>query len=258
MDEKKKVEREKKKEDRYEVFIDDRIPRPKFVLSAAGLGCCPRGDIIAIKAKSKNGKTFLSTLFAAVILGAEMPFLQGLYPEDSQVLYFDTEQNKINSQMLMNRIYTICEWDFTANDRLHVFSLREMSPEERIAYILDKTNKYKPTAIFIDGLADLLHDFNDIAESNDLIGKLMKLSTTCKCAVFFILHTNKGKEDSAMKGHLGTMAWQKCSDVFNVERQDNGLFSVIESDCRNKPIQSFEFKVSEDGIPFIPKSSKYK
>ena len=240
--------------DKYEIRLDERIPKPKFTFTNLGRGCSPQGDIIAIKAKSKNGKTFLATIFAAVILGADMGDLKGEFADDSKVLYFDTEQNKINTQILMSRIHIMRGWDLTNNDRLHVYSMREMPMGERMKYIIDKTKKHKPTAVFIDGIADLLNDFNDIASSNELISSLMTLSSYNKCAVFFILHTNKS--DGNMKGHLGTLGWQKCSDVFSVEKQKDGTFKVTETDSRNKPISDFTFKVSEDGIPFIPKTNK--
>ena len=239
--------------DKYEVRLDERIPKPKYTFTCLGRGCSPQGDIIAIKAKSKNGKTFLATLFSAVILGAEMGNLKAEFPDDSKVLFFDTEQNKINSQILMSRIHIMCGWPLYNRERLHVYSMREMPMGERMKYIIEKTKKHKPTAVFIDGIADLLVDFNDIAGSNELISSLMKLSSYNNCAVFFVLHTNKS--DGNMKGHLGTIGWQKCSDVFSVEKQKNGLFKVSETDCRNKPIADFVFKVSEDGIPFIPKTS---
>ena len=44
-------------EDKWEVHIGDRIKEPDYTFFMEGRGTCPRGDIIAIKAKSKNGKT---------------------------------------------------------------------------------------------------------------------------------------------------------------------------------------------------------
>ena len=123
--------------------------------------------------------------------------------------------------------------------------------EERLKYIIEQTKKHKPTAVFIDGIADLLLDFNDIASSNELIESLMRLSSYNRCAVFFILHTNKSNGD--MKGHLGTLGWQKCSDVFSIERQKDGLFKVKDVDSRNRPIYDFGFKISADGVPFVVK-----
>ena len=117
--------------DKYEIKLDKWIPKPKYTFTYLGMGCSPRGDIIAIKAKSKNGKTFLATLLSAVILGAKhMGDLKSEYPDDSKVLYFDTEQNQINTQMLMSRIHVICGWPLENNDRLHVYSMREMPMEE--------------------------------------------------------------------------------------------------------------------------------
>ena len=240
--------------DKYEIRLDERIPKPKFTFTSLGRGCSPQGDIIAIKAKSKNGKTFLATIFAAVVLGAEMGDLKSEFPEESRVLFFDTEQNKTNTQILMSRIHIIRGWSLSNNDRLHVYSMREMPLSERMDYIITKTKEHKPTAVFIDGIADLLQDFNDISTSNQIIGKLMTLSSYNHCAVFFVLHTNK--TDGNMKGHLGTLGWQKCSDVFSVEKQKDGTFKVTETDCRNKPISDFSFKISDDGIPFISKTSK--
>lgn len=237
--------------DKYEIRLDEIIPKPKFTFTSLGRGCSPQGDIIAIKAKSKNGKTFLATIFAAVVLGAEMGDLKSEFPEESRVLFFDTEQNKTNTQILMSRIHIMRGWSLSNNDRLHVYSMREMPLSQRMDYIIAKTKEHKPTAVFIDGIADLLQDFNDISTSNQIIGKLMTLSSYNHCAVFFVLHTNK--TDGNMKGHLGTLGWQKCSDVFSVEKHKDGTFKVTETDCRNKPIADFVFKVSEDGIPFIPK-----
>ena len=57
---------------KYEVFSNEKLPQLEYTVNIDGCGCCPRGDIIAIKAKSKNGKTFLATLFASAILGAHL------------------------------------------------------------------------------------------------------------------------------------------------------------------------------------------
>ena len=38
--------------DKYEIRLDERIPKPKFTFTSLGRGCSPQGDIIAIKAKS--------------------------------------------------------------------------------------------------------------------------------------------------------------------------------------------------------------
>lgn len=234
--------------DKFEVRLGEEEPVPEFTFTSDGIGSAPIGDIIAIKAKSKNGKTFLAAIFAAVILGAEFGQLRGTIPNDSKVLFFDTEQNRPNTQALLERIHILRGWDEEHNDRIHVFALREMSLFQRIGYIEKKINRFKPTVVFIDGLADLIFDFNDIEQAQDLIIRISKLASAHNCAIFFILHTNKN--DNNMKGHLGTLATQKCSDVFNIEKTNDDIFIVTETDCRNKPIVNFEFKIDGYGIPY--------
>ena len=238
-----------------EVRIDTQFKMPEYTFKQHGNGSCPRGDIVAIKAKSKNGKTFLSSLFAAIILGADVPYFDACMKR-AKVIYFDTEQNPINTYMVVKRIYTLCGWKGRDNRRFKAFNLRCVELRERMGIIERRISENKPTAVFIDGIADLVNNFNDIDESNNIIQNLMRISAANKCAIFVIIHTNKGKDDNSMKGHLGTIAWQKCSDVFNVEKKNDDTFFVTETDCRNKPISDFSFKIDEDGIPFIPKTSK--
>lgn len=233
-------------QDPYEVFLDNVIPQPHFMMKKGGVGTSPEGDIIAIKAQSKNGKSFLASIFASVILGNTFGELTPNGDENTVVLYFDTEQNKFNTQILMSRIHTLCGWEQENSDRLHVYAMRQMPFPERMEYIEAKTKEYKPSAIFIDGIADLLEDFNDIGQSQQLIQKLMNISADYHTAVFFILHTNK--KDMNMKGHLGSLATQKCSDVFYIEKK-NKLFVVTETDCRNVHISDFAFTIAPDGIP---------
>ena len=140
----------------------------------------------------------------------------------------------------------MCEWKHENNKYLHVYSLRLMPLEERMKYIEQRIIDHKPNAVFIDGIADLLSDFNDIAQSQEAIQNMMTLSSKYKTAVFFVLHTNKS--DNNMKGHLGTLATQKCADVFQVEKKGN-IFHVSESESRNLPIKDFKFTIDDNGIP---------
>ena len=51
-----------------------------------------------------------------------------------------------------------------------------------------------------------------------------------------------------MKGHLGTMLFQKCSDVFNVEKCGS-VFVVNHSVSRHKSCGDFVFKLDADAVP---------
>lgn len=45
--------------DEYQVDLGTEYEEPKYILKLDNVGTFPRGDIQAIKAKSKNGKSFV-------------------------------------------------------------------------------------------------------------------------------------------------------------------------------------------------------
>lgn len=234
--------------DPYLVDPSETYGEPHFSLFRDGVGFMTRGDIQAVKAKSKSGKSFLCTIFMASLMGQE-EFSLATNEAEPTVLYFDTEQHKRNTQKLVWRVHTMMGWPLTEfHDGFRAYSLRTMDTHERLAYIETKVKEQKPTAVFIDGIVDLLTDFNDIAQSADLIGKLMRLSAENDCCLCCVLHTNKSKDDHNMRGQLGTMLAQKASDVFEVEK--NGYtFNVKQTECRNEPIADFAFVLDGHGIP---------
>lgn len=223
-------------------------PEPHYLLLVNGTGMMPSGDIQAIKAKSKQGKTHLCCILIAAMLG-NTEFPVKVAESGLKVLYFDTEQHQRNTRKAVRRVYTmlgieppnVCP-NFVA------YSLRTKDTAERLPYIMEEVKKEKPDTVFIDGIVDLCSDFNNIQESQAVISSLMQLSAENDCAVCCVLHTNKGKEDNNMRGHLGTELEHKASDVLSVERK-NGTFHVTQTDTRNKPVEGFTFVLDYDGIP---------
>lgn len=242
--------------DPYEIDLTQPPKAPVYSIKSNGIGAFSLGDIQAFKAKSKNGKTWAVSIIAAVILGADFGQLQAAL-NDTRVLFFDTEQNPNDTYRVITRMHRLLGWSDRQNvNRLHGYALRGIGQEHRQEYIETKVETIKPTAIVIDGIADLLTDFNDIKESNKLIEWLMKLSEGNECAVIVVLHENKSKDDSGMKGHLGTLLLQKASDVYRCEKKGD-LFTVTATDCRHFPIDDFAFMIDEDGTPVdIPTEKK--
>ena len=68
------------------------------------------------------------------------------------------------------------------------------------------------------------------------------------CCIVVVMHQNKSKADKTMKGHLGTMLFQKCSDVFNVEKVSN-VFVVTHAVSRHRSCDDVVFKIDINGIP---------
>ena len=232
----------------YEIDITAIYPEPRFTVRFNGVGTLPRGDIQAVKAKSKNGKSFLCTVFVASVMGCDK-FQFEAVEDGAKVLYFDTEQNERNTAALAKRVYSLMGWSTERNNkRFKAYSLRSAEISERLPIITRVVKENAPTVAVIDGIADLLEDFNDVGQSSEIINSLMRLSAENDVAIINVLHTNKRKDDSDMKGHLGTLLLQKASDVFEVKKSD-GTFNVSETDCRNVAVPDFSFTIGADGVP---------
>ena len=238
----------KDERERYKIDLSKTYSEPSYLIKSGGVGTIPRGDIIAVKAKSKHGKTFLCSIFAAVAMGAEWGSLNAV-EKDCKVMFVDTEQNEKNVARVAKRIHALAGLDVHKNSgRLLCYALRKMEMNKRWQFIQDRVSEERPDLLIIDGIADLIADFNNITESQEIIGKLMATSAEFNLSIIFVLHTNKSKEDNNMKGHLGTMAVQKCSDVFEVVK-NVATFNVSVSECRNIPISNFSFILDNDGVP---------
>ncbi|MBR1789742.1 MAG: AAA family ATPase [Bacteroidaceae bacterium] len=236
--------------DECEIDLTKDYAEPRYTLRRDDVGTIPRGDIQAIKAKSKNGKSFLCSILIASMLGCKSFGFTGT-EANAKVLYVDTEQNSRNTAKLAKRVHAILGWDRGTNHaEFHAYSLRRVDTVQRLLRIRRGIMAHHPTAVFIDGIADLIPDFNDVTQSTRAINELMRLSAEADCAIVCVLHTNKAKDDSGMKGHLGTMLLQKASDVYEVRKNGN-TFNVTETDCRNLPVDDFSFLIDGHGIPYM-------
>lgn len=239
-------------EDRFRYrnhVLDLTLPtnEPKYLFSIGGVPTIPAGELIGIKGKAKQGKSQWEYILIAVMLaginrGTAKP-LQDRY----KVLLFDTEQSQISLKKCCQRALQFAGLPTEKNDiRFLPFFMRPLTIEERRQTIEDAVREEHPDIIFIDGVRDLLADFNNLTESNDLIQWLMQLTAEHGCTIVSVLHQNKAKEDGNMRGHLGTELLNKLTDCFEVSKKD-GKFIVTCTDSRNVPCADFAFSIDAEG-----------
>lgn len=232
----------------YFVNIGMEIEEPPFLIRQFDVGCNPVGDISAVKAKSKNGKSHFCAILCASVLGCDDFGFTSNFP-DANVLLCDTEQASYNSIKIIRKIHTLLGWPtHTPNDRLKAVNLRSYAPKERMRIITKEVKRLRPTLVIIDGVADVCENFNDVTESNATINALMKLSTECKAHILCVLHENKAKDDNGMKGHLGTLLLQKASDVWQVTKSGS-TFTATHTDTRNQQCEPVTFGLDGHGVP---------
>ncbi len=218
-----------------------------YTLEINGIATFPKGDLQAIKAKAKQGKTHTILCLMTALLRGEFLTIKSKI-EEPVICYILTEESRDSASMLAKKVHELCDWDTTKSDEnFRVYSLRKEPVEMRVKCLEDCIKTQRPDLVFIDGVRDLLHDFNSINESEKLVSLLMRLATEYHCAIVTVLHTNKSYSDSNMRGHLGTELLNKCSDVLDVEKKE-GIFLVRETDCRNVGTGEWAFTIDETGL----------
>lgn len=237
----------------YLINLAENIPEPRYTIKMNGVGFGPLGDIVAVKGKAKVGKSYFLSILASVLLGKSFGELETAI-DNATVVYLDTEQNRANSARLARRVHTLLGWPTNQNNpRFKVFSLRRMPMEERQDFIQGVIEDVRPQVVFLDGVVDLLNNFNDLEESTMIVEWLMKTSADYDCLIITVLHENKSKEDNNMRGHLGTALVNKCADVFQLTKT-NGYFKVEQTETRNAPVDEIDFSLDGNGMPFPAQS----
>ena len=271
----------------YRLNFSDAYQRPRYTLSWKGVPFAPLGGIHAITGQAGNGKTMTLTQFMVAILAGEYGELRYELADEipePKVLYIDTEMEKANTIAVKNRVMTLCQRPIDQDtDDFVVVMLREV-PEEviqdgnktvktsssvvRWQMTLKAIYEYKPTVVFIDGLLDVVADFNDNKECQDIIYKCMQLASHYGISVWCIVHQNPGGEK--LVGHLGSFLERKVTDVLQTKKDKNDTsgdvtFTVSQKKARGRDIQDWKFRVlpidswgrpqQEDAV--APKEFKY-
>ena len=232
------------------ISVMDEYPPEVCLLKVGGVEFFAKGDISAIKAKQKQGKTNAISLMVAAILCGKWGQLECVL-ENARVMVIDTEQKPADTQLVYNRTLELAKLPKKdIFERFRTFNLRALDREDKIKSVKLAIMEYKPDIVFIDGIVDLMGNFNEVDDSKQIIEELMRLSTKevsgIDIAIVCVLHTNKATDDHNMRGHVGTMLAQKSGTVLEV-RKSNGIITVSNSDSRHKEVPEWSFRFDDNG-----------
>lgn len=233
---------------------------PRYTLSWRGVPFAPLGGIHAITGQAGNGKTMTLAQFMSAILNGEFGSLRYELSDEvahPTVLYIDTEMEEANTIAVKNRVMTMCGRDIRTNyDDFVVIMLREVpettdakgnktpSSVNRWKMTLKAIWQYKPTAVFIDGLLDVVADFNDNKECQEIIYKCMQVASHYGISVWCIVHQNPGGEK--LVGHLGSFLERKVTDIFQTKKEKKdgeATFTVKQLKARGRDVEDWQFRV---------------
>jgi len=212
------------------------------------------GNFSVLKGGTKVGKSHFKSLLIASYIGGKANNYSSNFKShrlgDLAILDFNTEEGEWHAQMGAKRVDTIVGETY---ENYHPFMLRELDYNERLDFLeYEIFTKYKNQVglIIIDGIADLVADVNSLAESNEMVQKLMSWSTLSKAHISVVIHTNFGSNKAT--GHLGSAVEKKAETVCQLEREDS-FTKVTFPFCRGFKIDDFCFKLDQYGLPYTDK-----
>jgi hypothetical protein len=225
-------------------------PEPLIIQSDSDIPMLHRRNISTIAASAKVGKTFLVSAIATAALCKDT-FLNLHCPKEKvKVLFCDTEMDISDTQAVTKRIHRLNEWGSDKNnDSFIALNLRDPDKETRISTIENAIIEIKPDLVLLDGIVDLVGDFNSIQESHEAVTTLTRWATKYNCHILTCLHVNKGTAE--LRGHLGAFLRQKGELTLLLSKQE-GTFPYIEVkpiDSRHRPIDDFCFRINDEGLP---------
>lgn len=182
----------------------------------------------------KSGK---STYIAATIASAikhDPVFSIQLQPlhDRNRICLFDTESSEYDFYKQIDKIKAFGNVT-TLPDNIDCFNCREDNPDI-IKNLIETYLKYKTdcSILLIDGLLDLLIDYNDVRESRDLINWLKKITKVYNILVIGVLHL--GKKDLQTLGHFGSQSDRYAQSTLKIEKnKENNTYCLSASFLRS-------------------------
>ena len=201
---------------------------PRYTMERGGVPFADVGEIHIISGKPGNGKTGLMAQLVAVTLGGRfgntVARQVGHKVEGSdeyqvvptRILYVDTEQGEDDTIGFKNRVISMCGINpQEAKEHFKILRLRDTEEaKDRWRKILKAIWAVQPTDIFLDGMLDIVEDYNDQKECQPIIRKCMKLATHYDASLWAVLHENPMVDK--LVGTLGSITQRKVSEIFTV------------------------------------------
>lgn len=215
------------------------------------------GNISYVTAPPKSKKSFFISLLASVYLSDGNNFggnIKG-HRINKCLMHFDTEQGHWHAARCFKRATDMANIDDVGC--YQTYALRTLTYQQRLDFIEwslkeNLENKKETGLIFIDGAADLVADVNDLKSCNEMVAKLMKLSTLYNCHIMVVMHQNFGSNKLGT-GHLGSFLEKKAETVIELELNttNKDWVTVMCRRSRGYSFETFSFSINEFGLPFV-------
>ena len=201
---------------------------PRYTMEREGVPFADVGEIHIISGKPGNGKTGLMAQLIAATLGGrfgntiarrvghKVNSSDDFQELPTRILYVDTEQGEDDTIGFKNRVISMSGVSKDeAKEHLKILRLRDTElAQDRWRKILKSIWQVQPTDIFLDGMLDIVEDYNDQKECQPIIRKCMMMATHYDTSLWAVLHENPMVDK--LVGTLGSITQRKVSEIFTV------------------------------------------
>jgi hypothetical protein len=206
------------------------------------------GDFFCLVGASKSRKTFAKKAIIASYIGGNasdyFPDIAGHDNENKIVIDNDTEQSLFHTQQGARQVLEMVGYKYGG---YYPYSMRSLDVEQRIGLIKWQLKNIKNIGLmFIDGIADLVKNVNDIEECNAVVQLLMSWSKEYKIAIGTVLHMNYGTLKAT--GHLGSSVTKKAETVISVVTEDYTT-TLSAQYTRNRAFYDIAFNLDNNSLP---------
>lgn len=246
--------------------FDEPYRPPRYTMERGGVPFADVGELHIISGKPGNGKTGLMSQLEAATLGrqfgntiardvghivrdADGNIVTGddkrptFAVKQTRILHIDTEQGKDDTIAFKNRVISMSGVP-SQEAKEHFFILRLRDTElaqERWRKILKAIYVVQPTDIFLDGMLDIVEDYNDQKECQPIIRKCMMLATYYDTSLWAVLHENPMVDK--LVGTLGSITQRKVSEIFTVIKVKQ---SDLKENDRRADLPDIYFRVKQN------------
>jgi archaellum biogenesis ATPase FlaH len=200
------------------------------------------GNFVTISGQPKARKsTITHAILASALIESNVFRLYCKLPQQkNEIVLVDTEQSKYDFYRSLDRLKRMADIsDFPK--RFTAYNTRHFKPMENILALHQIASRPNVGMIVIDGLLDLIMDFNDVHECKNLIDNLKYITEKNNVFMLVVLHQSKGTNMTI--GHLGSMSDRFSQATIEVIKHDDGVTEVkpkfMRSDEHFNPIHIY-------------------
>ena len=211
--------------DARRITFENPPPEPIPILKMAGKRISTAGNLTAISAQAKHGKSaavgaMLAAIFGEPEDGGDFLGFEAEPANGKAVVHFDTEQSPYDAWQIVARALKRAGISTTPSN-FRAYRILDLTAENKLRALRTELARAAKEcggihSIFIDGVADLTASVNDEIEAIALVQELVILAVQYSCPIICVIHENPAQPGFAGKtrGHLGSHIERKAERTF--------------------------------------------